>query len=100
MTNLIAIDKNVLVNDILDQLEVPDLLHFFTTNKELKEKYLAHFQEKIEDYREDLRHQTEIAILKQQAKFDQFASAIFTLSDKLFRYNSVVESVRFCNISP
>lgn len=75
MTNLVSIHTDVLI-DILDQLEVPDLLHFFTTNKELKEKYQSHFQEKIEDYQEDLRHRKEVAIPKQQANFDQFARKI------------------------
>ena len=60
-TNLIQIPQDVLIHDILDQLEIPDLIHILTTNRELGDKYLPIFEEKIEDYREDLRHRREVA---------------------------------------
>ncbi len=60
ITNLVQIPRDVLIHDLLDQLSVPDLVQILTTNKEL-EKYLDIFVEKIEDYREDLRHRREVA---------------------------------------
>ncbi len=68
---MISIDKDVLIYDILDKLSIRELLNLFATNKELKNKYLPYFKEKIEDYQEDLRYRKEIAIPKHRQNFEK-----------------------------
>ena len=47
---LSQLPEDVLVNEFLDKLEVPELLHILATNKEWKEKYSNKFQNKILNY--------------------------------------------------
>ena len=75
-TNLIQIPQDVLIHDILDQLEIPDLIHILTTNKELRNRYLNIFEEKIEDYREDLRHRKEVVIPKYMQKIENYQARL------------------------
>ena len=69
---MITIDKDVLIYDILDKLSIQDLIHVLSTNKELRNKYLPYFQEKIEDYKEDYRYRREVAIPRQMQNFERF----------------------------
>lgn len=69
---MISIDKDTLIYDILDKLTIPDLLRFLSTNKELREKYLPYFQEKIDDYQENLKYRKEVAIPKQIENFQRY----------------------------
>lgn len=61
MTDRILINQDVFIYDILDKLSIPDLLRFFATNKELKQKLYPYFQEKIDDYAEDLEYRNQVA---------------------------------------
>lgn len=68
---MIIIDKEVLIYEILGKLSIQDLIHFLSTNKELRDKYLPYFQEKIKDYEEDLRYRREVAIPLQTQNFEK-----------------------------
>lgn len=59
---MISLNQDVLINEILNKLSIPDLLHFFETNKELKDKYLPYFQEEIDDYQEYLQYRKSVII--------------------------------------
>ncbi len=59
-TNLVQIPQDVLVYEILNKLAVPDLIHVLKSNKNLQ-KYNSVFEEKIEDYQDDLKYRKSVA---------------------------------------
>lgn len=71
-TSLISIERDVLINDILDQLSVPDLIHVLESDKTLYSKYAALFEDKIEDY----RHRKQEAIPKYMANIERMQQKI------------------------
>ena len=74
MSNFISLPKDMMI-EILDKLPIETLINLLSTNKYLY-KYLPIFSSKIEDYREDLKYQREIAGPKYIERIEKIQNAV------------------------
>lgn len=96
MVDRIPIDRNVLIYNILDRLDVPDLIKFLTTNSKSKELLSTLFADNIKDYYEELQYSRDQARQKTHERLQVMSSycpnitrQIILLSPQLSRFMGV-----------